>query len=102
MWSVSKQDPVQGGPEMERQKDTLCQAGGGPYDPTMEQRVAKPEIQMDDISDRLNSIDSRLDRIEDKILSKWDMAQVVFYVVGGLMAAAIFGPRLASMIPAGQ
>lgn len=81
------------------EKDTLRQGGGGPYDPTMEQRVTKLEVQMDGISDRLNSIDSRLDRIENKIPSKWDMAQVVFYVVGGLMAAAIFGPRLASMIP---
>lgn len=66
--------------------------GGGTFD-GMEPRVAKIEA-------RLDSIDKSLERIESGLLTKWDMAQVVFFVVGGLMAAAIFGPRIASMLPA--
>ncbi|WP_152450822.1 hypothetical protein [Roseivivax sp. THAF197b] len=81
----------------------LREGGGGPYDGgggdgTME-RIARLEVKFEGIDDRLRSIDSRLDRIENKIPSKWDMAQVVFFVVGALMAAAIFGPRLAAMLP---
>ena len=71
--------------------------GGGTYD-DMEARVAKLEAQHASIDKRLDGIDKRLDRIEDKIPSKWDMAQVIFYVVGGLMAAAIFGPRLVDIL----
>ncbi|QFS84004.1 hypothetical protein FIV09_14300 [Roseivivax sp. THAF197b] len=63
------------------------------------ERIARLEVKFEGIDDRLRSIDSRLDRIENKIPSKWDMAQVVFFVVGALMAAAIFGPRLAAMLP---
>lgn len=72
---------------------------GGPYDGSMEQRVANLEGQLQGLDKRLDGIDGRLDRIEDKIPSKWDMAQVVFYVVGGLMAAAIFGPRIIALLP---
>ncbi|MDE4274735.1 hypothetical protein PXK58_09010 [Phaeobacter gallaeciensis] len=53
-----------------------------------------------DLDKRLDGIDQRLDRIEDKIPSKWDMAQVIFFVVGGLMAAAVFGPRLMALLDA--
>lgn len=53
-----------------------------------------------DLDRRLDGIDQRLDRIEDKIPSKWDMAQVIFFVVGGLMAAAVFGPRLMALLDA--
>ncbi|WP_157802015.1 hypothetical protein [Brevirhabdus pacifica] len=81
----------------------LSTGGGGPYDggggkPPME-RVAALEAQIGNVEHRFDGLDTRLDRIEDKIPSKWDMAQVVFFVVGGLMAAAIFGPRIAAMIP---
>ncbi|AHD10031.1 hypothetical protein [Phaeobacter gallaeciensis] len=81
-------------------KKTLkSSGGGGTYDP-MEVRVAKLEAELHSIDRRLDGIDRRLDRIEDKIPSKWDMAQVIFYVVGALMAAAIFGPRLLGLISA--
>lgn len=73
--------------------------GDGTFD-GMEPRVAKLEAKTDGFAGRFDSLDRRLDRIEDKIPSKWDMAQVVFFVVGGLMAAAIFGPRIAAMLPA--
>ena len=63
--------------------------GGG----NMEQRVARLEAKID-------AIDGRLDRMENAALTKWDVAQVVFFAVGGLMAAAIFGPRIAAFIPA--
>ncbi len=71
--------------------------GGGTFDP-MEARVASLEAHFKSIDKRLDGIDKRLDRIEDKIPSKWDMAQVIFYVVGALMAAAIFGPRVVALL----
>lgn len=68
----------------------------------MMERIAKLEAGQDAIRRemdlRFDGIDKRLDRIESKIPTKWDMAQVVFFVVGSLMAAAIFGPRLISII----
>ena len=81
--------------------ETLRKGGGGPYGGDggdgMSERIAKLEVQMDGLKNGLASIEKRLDRIEDKIPSKWDMAQVVFVVVGALMAAAIFGPRIAAL-----
>lgn len=69
----------------------------------MIERIAKLEAGQDTLRHemdlRFDHLDKRLDRIEDKIPSKWDMAQVVFFVVGALMAAAIFGPRLMAMLP---
>jgi uncharacterized coiled-coil protein SlyX len=97
---------------------------GGPYDGDMEQRIAHLEgrfdglekqidarfahvdARLDQVNQRFQQVDSRfdqmdrrLDRIENKIPSKWDMAQVVFFVSAALMAAAIFGPRLSGMLP---
>ena len=65
----------------------------------METRVAILETKLDGLSGQLDKIDSRLDRMENNMLKKWDVAQVVFVVVGGFMAAVIFGPRIASMLP---
>jgi|OM-RGC.v1.033665123 hypothetical protein len=75
----------------------------------METRVSRLEARVDGIEDRLDDIRDQIGRLEHrmialdakldaKLLGKWDVAQVVFLVVGALMAAAIFGPRLAAML----
>ena len=79
----------------------LKSGGGGGTSGGMDGRLGRLEARVDAIDQRLDGIDRRLERIEDKIPSKWDIAQVVFLVVGGLMAAAIFGPRLAALLPDG-
>lgn len=78
----------------------------------MEERVAALQADMkhvrgglgevkQDMRDFRTEVGHRFDRLEDKISrlpSEWAMARVVFYVVGALMAAAIFGPRIVSII----
>lgn len=81
-------------------RDALKKGGGGGTFDGMEARIAKLQAQHEALDKRLDGIDRRLDRIEDKIPSKWDMAQVIFFVVGGLMAAAVFGPRLMALLDA--
>lgn len=57
--------------------------------------------RFDDVNKRFDDVNKRLDdmgRKIDKLPNEWAMARVVFYVAGALMAAAIFGPRLVSMI----
>lgn len=91
--------PIFGQEKMRESLHRLKSGGDGPYDGGMEARISHLEALSASTDKRLDSIERRLDRIEDKIPSKWDMAQVVFYVVGGLMAAAIFGPRLVALLP---
>jgi len=76
--------------------------GGGTYD-GMEPRIASLEARADGIEKRLDDIKTDIGRVETRLISmadnqltKWDMAQVVFFIVGALMAAAVFGPRLAN------
>ena len=80
--------------------------GGGTYD-GMEQRVRQLEIGHAVVAERIDSLGKRMDdrfddlsRKIDRLPNEWAMARVVFYVAGALMAAAILGPRLISMIPA--
>lgn len=68
--------------------------GGGSMD-----RLTRLEARVDGIDPRLDRIEQSLARIAEKALTKWDVAQVVFFVVGALMAAAIFGPRIVAMMP---
>ena len=81
-------------------RDLKGGGGGDNYD-GMEQRVAKLEATVSSIEKRFDGLDRRLDRIEDKIPTEWAIAKVVFFVVGALMAAAIFGPRVVSMLQSG-
>lgn len=88
--------------------------GGGTFD-GMEQRVRNLEVGHAVVVERINSLERRMDgrfdqmdkRFDDlgkridKLPNEWAMARVVFYVVGALMAAAIFGPRLVAMLPSG-
>lgn len=69
------------------------------------ERINSLERRMDDrfdgvsvLFDGLNKRFDDLNRKIDKLPNEWAMARVVFYVVGALMAAAIFGPRLLSMV----
>lgn len=62
-------------------------------------RLTRLEARVDGIDPRLDRIEQSLARIAEKALTKWDVAQVVFFVVGALMAAAIFGPRIVAMMP---
>lgn len=71
--------------------------GDGTFD-SMEQRVTRLEVRVDAIDARLERIEKGIERIADKALTKWDVAQVVFFVVGALMAAALYGPRIAAML----
>jgi hypothetical protein len=71
-----------------------------------EMAMGRVETRLDGIDTRLGSLDAtlgriggRLDRIEDKALTKWDVFQVVAYVLGAA-AAAIFGPRLLAQLAA--
>ena len=76
----------------------LIQGGGGPPGGGMELRVTELEKQAAVTDAKLTSIENTLERMERNQLTQWDVAKVVFYVVGVLMAAAIFGPRLVSVI----
>lgn len=48
-------------------KGTLRQGGGGPYDPTMEQRVAGLEKRMDRVEAKLDTLNERTARMEGEI-----------------------------------
>lgn len=61
--------------------------------------LTRRESRVDDIDPNLDRIEQSLTRIAEKALTKWGVAQVVFFVVGALMAAAIFGPRIVAMMP---
>lgn len=82
--------------------DRTSHSGGGGGDDMIE-RIAKLEAGQESLRRemdlRFDHLDKSLAEISKKTLSKWDMAQVVFFVVGALMAAVIFGPRVAAMLP---
>lgn len=85
----------------------LNSGGGGSNSGGMEPRIAKLEARADGIEKRLDDIKGDIGRIETRLISlgdnqltKWDVAQVVFIVVAALMAAAVFGPRLANFFAA--
>ena len=80
--------------------------GGGDGGDDMRERVAKLEAGQEairrEMDQRFNNVDRALGEIKDsisKLPNEWAMAKVVFFVIGGLMAAALFGPRLLSMLP---
>ncbi len=71
----------------------------------MEERLSKLETSQAVIAEKLEGFRvnsaQRMDSIErkiDKLPSEWVMARVVFYVVGALMAATIFGPRVIAIL----
>ena len=66
----------------------------------MRERVAKLETKIDGISGRLDSIDTRLNRIEDKMLTSWDVAKVQAGIIVFALTLAMLGPRLIALIPA--
>jgi hypothetical protein len=84
--------------EPQKQLDLLRQEGGGGSGSGDDMRIARLEGQVVGIEKRLDDIKGDLSRIADKALTKWDVAQVVFYVVGAIMAAIVIGPRLAPLL----
>lgn len=81
----------------------------------MERRVAKLESSVDAILagiadirttqakllERMSGMNQRLDdaiKRVDRLPTQWDLAKIVFYVVGALMAAAIWGPRALALL----
>lgn len=64
----------------------------------METRIARLEVRADGIENRLDDIKADIRRVESKLLTKWDVAQVVFFVMATLMAAVAFGPRVVALI----
>ena len=78
----------------------LRDGGNTPYDGSgppggddMRERIAKLEIQVE-------HIDARLDRIEDKLLSKWDVAKVQAGMILFAITLIMLGPRLLSLLQA--
>lgn len=59
----------------------------------MRERIAKLETQFE-------HIDARLDRIEDKMLSKWDVAKVQAGMILFAITLIMLGPRLLSLLQA--
>ena len=81
--------------------------GGGGNDGgnDMRERIAKLEAGQDalrrEIDLRFDTVDKKLDTLSSdiaKIPNEWALAKVVFFVVGALMAAAIWGPRALSLL----
>lgn len=89
--------------------------GGDGGDDDMERRVAKLESSVDAILagiadirttqakllERMSGMNQRLDdaiKRVDRLPTQWDLAKIVFYVVGALMAAAIWGPRALALL----
>lgn len=64
----------------------------------MKERVAKIEARFEELDHRFESIDQRLSRIEDKMLTKWDIAQVVGSIIGIASLLVLLGPRLIAMM----
>lgn len=71
----------------------------------MEERLWKLEASQAVIAEKLEGFRTnsaqRMDSIErkiDKLPTEWVMARVVFYVVGALTAAVVFGPRAIAML----
>lgn len=64
----------------------------------MELRITNLESRAAVVDAKMESIQSSLERIEGKMLTEWSVAKVVFMVVGALMTAAIFGPRIVEMM----
>ena len=69
----------------------------------MRERVAKLEVGQDamrrEMDQRFNSVDAVLKKIEEKLLTKWDVARVVGAVFAFAVLLLLFGPRLLSMLP---
>ena len=68
-----------------------------------EQAVMSEKISgmKDEMTRRFGDFDRRFDEMGrklDKLPTQWDMAKVVFFVVGALMAAAIWGPRALALL----
>ena len=97
-------------------KANLRHGGGGPYDGDMEARVRRLEDEVTAMRGELSDLRVTATRIEERMATKpdleklaaeirgaqiteWQMARVVFYVMGSLTAAAIWGPRLIAMLP---
>ena len=64
----------------------------------MRERVARLEARFEELDHRFESINTRIGRIEDKMLSKWDIAQVVGGVLAFAALLVLIGPRLIALI----
>lgn len=102
--------------EMRAQLDDLKFGGGGGTYDGMEPRIAKLEARADGIEKRLDDIKTDIGRVETRLISmadtqsakwdafaknqltKWDMAQVVVYLIGAMAAAAVLVPRIAKLL----
>lgn len=60
----------------------------------MNRRFSGVDRRLDDMNRRFDEISRKL----DKVPTEWGMAKVVFFVVGALIAAAIWMPRVLSML----
>lgn len=77
---------------------TQIMSGSGGGNDGYDARLARIEARLEGMERRLDDVKTDIARVESKLINKWDIAQVVFFVVGALMAAAALGPRIASLI----
>jgi hypothetical protein len=61
-------------------------------------RLARIEAQIAAMDRRTDDLKGLIEKLDERALTKWDVAQVVFYVVGAIMAAIVLGPRLAPLL----
>lgn len=81
-----------------REKEKTPYGGGGGGD-GMDYKIAHLEGRFDGMEKRFDRLEARLDRIEDKIPSQWELARTMAAVLAFFMLVAVFGPRIAAMIP---
>lgn len=72
---------------------------------SVEDRLTRVEVKLDAVDKRFDAIERRMDdlridlrRLEDRMLTKWDVAQVMLIVIAGVSGAAFVLPRLAALL----
>lgn len=87
--------------ELRERLERLKDGGGGPTDGEMEARLRQLEADVAYIKGKVDDVPTKawmLETMREHSISEWAVARIVFFVVGALMAAAIWGPRIVKMI----
>lgn len=64
----------------------------------VETRLAVVETKLQSIDDNVSIIRDDVRRVEAKLITEWQMAKVIFFVIAAMMGAAFFAPRLLAML----
>lgn len=65
---------------------------------SVDDRLTRVEVKIDGIDERISDLRTDMRRVEDKALTKWDVAQVMLIVTAGISGAAFVLPRLAAIL----